>query len=103
MVLDRIRQDPSPAVWIRTAGTRAELDYHPEALKLCDYPAVWENGLFRPGVDLRHAESELLASLACVLKKEGRCLLVSDAGTLAPWTTYHADALVCESSGPAEM
>jgi len=102
-VLARIRQNGAPVVWIRAAAQSMGLDYNPRALYLCDYPAVWAGDSFLPGLDLRHAESELIASLACVLKKEGRCLLVSDSGPMAPFTTYHADVLVCESDDPSEM
>ena len=96
------RPSGSAAVWIR-AGTAAALDHGARALYLCDYPAVWEEGSPLPAVDVRHAEAELIASLACVLKTAGTCLLVEDAGPLAPFTTYHADALVCASADPAEM
>jgi len=102
-VLSRIRQSKSPAVWIRASADSLGLDYNSQALFLCDYPAVWTEGIWKPGVDLRHAEAELLASLACVLKQENICLLVSDAGPMAPFTTLHADALVCESTDPQEM
>jgi len=102
-VLSRILRSGSPAVWIRSAAFSLGLDYNPRALHICDYPAIWEGNSLLPGVDLRHTESELIASLACVLKKEGICLLVSDASPMAPFTTYHADALVCESTDPAEM
>jgi hypothetical protein len=102
-VLERIRKSGAPAVWLKAAGTSPGLDYHARALYLCDYPVVWEEGSPLPGVDLRQAEAELIASLACVLKDQEVCLLVSDAGPMAPFTTYHADALVCESADPAEM
>ncbi len=102
-VLARIRQGGAAAVWIRAAAQSHGLDYNPRALHLCDYPAVWAGDSLLPGLDLRHAESELIASLACVLKKEAVCLLVSDAGPMAPFTTYHADALICESDDPSEM
>jgi len=102
-VLARIQESGAPAVWIRAAAQSIGLDYNPRALYLCDYPAVWAGDSLLPGLDLRHVESELIASLACVLKKEGVCLLVSDSGPMAPFTTYHADALVCESDDPSEM
>lgn len=101
-LLERVRRSGSAAVWIR-AGTAAALDHGARALYLCDYPAVWEEGSPLPAVDVRHAEAELIASLACVLKTAGTCLLVEDAGPLAPFTTYHADALVCASADSAEM
>jgi hypothetical protein len=102
-VLARIRRSESPALWIRTSPDSIGLDYNPQALFLCDYPAVWGGDSPLPGLDLRHVEVELLASLACVLKEQDRCLLVSDDGPMAPFTTLHADALVCESADPAEM
>jgi len=102
-VLSRIQRSGASVVWIRAAADSIGLDYNPQALFLCDYPAVWADGSERPAIDLRHAEAELLASLACVLKKEGVCLLVSDSGPMAPFTTFHADALVCESADPQEM
>lgn len=102
-VLAHIRMSGAKAVWLRTDADSPGLDYRARALRLCDYPAVWADGPLRPGVDLRHAEAELIASLACVLKQEGVCLLVSDTGPMAPFTTYHADALVCESAEPAVM
>ena len=101
--LERIRKTGAPAAWIRAAGASPGLDYREQALYLCDYPAVWEEGSAVPAVDLRHAEAELIAALACLLKKSGTCLMVSDDGPLAPFTTYHADVLVCESADPAEM
>lgn len=102
-VLDRIRRSGAPAVFLRASASPPGLDYNGRALHLCDYPAVWEEGSTAPGVDLRHAEIELIAALACVLKEAGICLLVGDAGPLAPFSTYHADALVCESADPGEM
>jgi hypothetical protein len=102
-VLERIRSSGAKAVWLNVSASPSGLDYNTRALRLCDYPALWEEGVLRPGVDLRHAESELFSALACVLKEEGICLLVSDAGPMAPFTTYHADALVCEADDPAEM
>ena len=102
-VLERIRKTGAPAAWIRAAGASPGLDYREQALHLCDYPAVWEEGSAVPAVDLRHAEAELISALACLLKPSGTCLMVSDDGPLAPFTTYHADVLVCESAAPAEM
>lgn len=103
MALERIRRSRAPAVWIKAAGTMPGLDHHVRALHLCDYPAIWEEGTEAPGVDLRHAEAEWIMAMACLLKEAGVCLLVSDAGPLAPFTTHLADALVCESDDPAEM
>jgi hypothetical protein len=103
VLLERIRGSGASAVWLQASGTSPGLDCTARALRMCDYPALWEEGATTPGVDLRHAESELFAALACVLQKAGVCLLVSDSGPLAPFTTYHADALVCESADPAEM
>ena len=102
-VLEQIRSSEAKAVWLKASGTSPGLDYNVKALRLCDYPALWEEGSEEPGVDLRHAESELFSALGCALKAEGVCLLVSDAGPMAPFTTYSADALVCESSDPVEM
>ena len=102
-LLADIRQRKPAAVWIKTLGNSPGLDYSARALHLCDYPAVWEAGTNTPGVDLRHAEIELLGSLSCVLRQAGICLLVEDNGPLAPFTTFHADALVCASADPAEM
>ena len=101
-LLERVRRSGAAAIWIR-AGTAAALDHGARALYLCDYPAVWEGDSPAPAVDVRHAEAELISSLACVLKSTGTCLLVEDAGPLAPFTTYHADALVCASADAAEM
>lgn len=101
-VLERVRRSGAPAVWIR-AGTAAALDYGARALYLCDYPAVWGGDSPRPAVDVRHAEAELISSLSCILKSAGTCLLVEDAGPLAPFTTYYADALACASADAAEM
>lgn len=103
IVRERIRRAGASAVFIRAAGRSPGLDHQARALHLCDYPAVWEEGSTVPGVDLRHAEAELIAALACVLREEGVCLLVGDSGPLAPFTTCHADALACESADPAEM
>lgn len=103
VVLDRIRRGTAPAVFLRALGDSPGLDHNGRALYLSDYPAVWEAGRDLPGVDLRHAEIELIAALACVLKGKGVPLLVGDAGPLAPFSTYPADALVCESDGPDEM
>lgn len=102
-VLDAIRRGGASAVWIKASGASPGLDHNPRALYLCDYPALWEEGSPVPGVDLRHAEAELIAALSCVLRESGVCLLVSDSGPLAPFTTYPADALVCESAAPGEM
>ena len=93
----------SPMVWIRAMGTPEQLDYNPRALHLCDYPAVWAEGDSRSAVDVRHAEVEAISAVACVLKEKGVCVLVSDAGPMAPFTTFYADALVCESAKPEEM
>ena len=102
LLTDIQRRRPA-AVWIRALGASPGLDANNRALYLCDYPAVWEPGATVPGVDLRHAEIELLGSLACVLRKENICLLVQDDGPLAPWSTLHADALVCASTDSGEM
>ena len=102
-VLEDIRRRGTPAVWLKAAGASPGLDYNLRSLYLCDYPALWEDGSPAPGVDLRHAETELFSALSCVLREAGICLLVSDPGPLAPFTTYHADALVCESADLAEM
>jgi len=91
------------AVWIRAGREESGLDHHMRGLYMCDYPAVWDERTGRLGVDVRHAEAELIASLACVLKDHGVALLVEDAGPLAPFTTVYADALVCDSVDPAEM
>jgi hypothetical protein len=90
------------AVWVR-ASENEVLDYAPEALRMCDYPAVWDPKVGDPAVDIRHAEAEWLAALACDLKKRGIPLLVSDAGSLASFTLFHADGLVCASADPEEM
>ncbi len=102
-LLARVLREVPPAVWIQATGAASVLDHHARALHLCDYPAVWTKGTDRIGVELRHAEAELIASLACVLQERGIPLLISDDGPLAPVTTVHADALVCTSSHPAEM
>ena len=102
-LLDRIRRGGAKAVWIQAGSLPGRLDYGARALYLCDYPAVWEEGTPGLGVDLGHAEAELVASLSCVLRPQGVCLLVEDGGPSAPFTTTYADALVCASADPAEM
>lgn len=102
-VRERIQRSGAKAALVKAAGTSPGLDHHARALYLCDYPAVWEDGEGEPGVDLRHAEAELIASLACMLRDDGICLVVEDPGPLAPFTTYMADALACASAEPAEM
>lgn len=103
VVLDRIRRGGEDAVYLKAAGVAPGLDHQARALYLCDYPALWEEGSESLGVDVGHAEAELIAAVACVLKDAGVCLLVGDSGPLAPFTTLHADALVCESADPVEM
>lgn len=104
-LLERIRSRGAAAVWIRAGTLPGRVDHGARALYLCDYPAVWEDGIgsYAPGVDLGHAEAELIASLACALKEPGVCLLVEDGGPLAAFTTTYADALVCASADPEEM
>ena len=102
-VLEQVRRRGLSVVFLRAAGDSLDLDHRPNALHLCDYPALWDEGSATIGVDLRHAEVELITALACVCKEEGICLLVGDSGPLAPFTTMHADALVCESADPVEM
>ena len=102
-VLDQVRRRGLSVVFLRAAGGGLDLDHRPNALYLCDYPALWDEGSATIGVDLRHAEVELITALACAFKEEGLCLLVGDSGPLAPFTTMQADALVCESSDPVEM
>ncbi len=102
-LLERLRRNPAPAVWIRAGAAPRVLDHGIRALHLCDYPAVWEEGAETPGVDLGHAEAELISSLSCALKASGACLLVEDGSPQAPFTTYYADALVCAGADPAEM
>ena len=102
-LLARVLAEGGGAVWLRALGGAESLDHHVRALRMCDYPAVWEEGTNAVGVDLRHAEAETIASLACVLRGRGVALLVGDAGPMAPFTTAYADALVCESAEPDEM
>lgn len=102
-VLAQTLQAESPAVWIRTVGQSPGLDHHARALYLCDYPAVWDEETHEIGVDLGHAEAELVSSLSCALKKQGVALLVEDDGPMAPFTTVYADGLVCASDDPREM
>ena len=102
-VLARALQRDSPVVWIRAAGRSPGLDHHARALYLCDYPAVWDEDTNEIGVDLGHAEAELVSSLSCVLRKQGVALLVEDDGPMAPFTTVYADGLVCASDEPHEM
>ncbi len=104
-LLDRVRRSGAPAAWIVAGSLPGRVDHGARALHLCDYPAVWEegSGSLAPGVDLGHAEAELISSLSCALKASGTCLLVEDGGPLAPFTTYYADALVCPSADLAEM
>lgn len=103
LVHERAVGTQAKAIWLRAMGTAPGLDHQPRALQMCDFPAIWEDGSTRPGVDLRHSEAELFAVLACAMKEAGKCLLISDSGPMAPYTTYHADALVCESTDPGEM
>lgn len=103
VLLADIRRRRPAAVWLRTLGAAPLLDHSGRALHLGDYPAVWEPGSSAPAVDLRHAEIELIGTLACVLRQEGIGLLVEDDGPLAPWSTFYADALVCTRADPAEM
>ncbi len=103
LVHERAVQSTAPAVWLKAMGGAPGLDHQPRALHLCDYPAVWDEETREPGVDLRHAEAELFAVVACSLKESGKCLLIGDSGPMAPYTTRHADALVCASADPAEM
>jgi len=105
-LLARVLAAGGPAVWIRASGTPAGPDRHARALNLCDYPAVWDeadDSIDSIAVDLDHAEVELITSLACKLKDRGTALLVADDGFMAPFTTAHADGLVCESADPDEM
>lgn len=103
-ILALTRRDDVQAVLFRAYTGGETLDYRRRALRMCDYPAVWDEAApAGPGVDIRHAETELIAGIACDMRNRGIALLVSDAGELAPFTTYHADALVCESSEPDEM
>ncbi len=102
-VLATVLQTGSPVVWIRAAGRAPGLDHHARALYLCDYPAVWDEDTNEIGVDLGHAEAELLSSLGCALREQGVALLVEDDGPLAPFTTAHADGLVCTSDDPHDM
>lgn len=102
-VLARALQLESPVVWIRAAGRSPGLDHHARALYLCDYPAVWDEDTKEIGVDVGHAEAELVSSLSCVLRKQGVALLVEDDGPMAPFTTVYADGLVCASDEPREM
>ena len=103
LVHERAVSTKARAIWLRAMGTAPGLDHQPRALHMCDFPAIWEEGASRPGVDLRHAEAELFAVLSCAMKAAGKCLLISDSGPMAPFTTYHADALVCESADFGEM
>ena len=102
-LLDRLQRSGAKAAWIRASGASPGLDHGARALRMCDYPAIWEEAGGAPGVDVRHAEAELIASLACALRPAGVCLIVEDGGPLAPYTTHHADALACGSAEPAEM
>jgi hypothetical protein len=103
-LLSRILRAEPAAVWIRALGSVSGLDHHSRSLYLCDYPAVWnEEDRSSIGVEVGHAEVELIFSLACVLRERGIALLVEDTGPLAPFTCAPADALVCRSSDPGEM
>ena len=102
-LLDQVGRRGLSVVFLRMSEVPPGLDHRARSLYLCDYPALWDDGSMAIGVDLRHAEVELISALACVFKEQGICLLVADAGPLAPFTTTHADALVCESVDPAEM
>ena len=102
-LLERVRRSGAKMVWIQAGAWPRRLDYGARALYLCDYPAVWADDSPAPAVDLGHAEAELISSLSCALKASGTGLLVEDAGPLAPFTTYYADALVCASADPDEM
>ena len=102
-LLGRIAREKPAAALIRAAGGEGGLDHHVRALRMCDYPALWDEETGAPGVAIGHAEAELLASLSCALRERGICLLVEDAGPLAPFTTAHADAIVCASAEAKEM
>lgn len=102
-VLQHILREAPAAVWIRAAGDPPRLDHSIRALFLCDYPAIWPDGSTSVGVDVGHAEAELIAALACVLRNRDIRLLISDSGALAPFTTAYADGLVCESDDIGEM
>lgn len=102
-LLGRIAREKPAAALIRAAGGEGGLDHHVRALRMCDYPALWDEETGAPGVAIGHAEAELLASLSCALRERGICLLVEDAGPLAPFTTAHADGIVCASADAEEM
>lgn len=90
--------------WVCVEVIRAPgLDYQPQALAWCDYPAVWQSPLMRPAVDLAHAQAEWLAAMACLLHAEGRRLCVRDEGPDAPFCTSQADALLCASTEPGVL
>ena len=92
-----------PGGWVCVEVADGGLDYQARALEMCDYPAVWEEGTWRPAVDTVHAQSEWLLAMGCAVRGSGACLCVWDDGPYAPFTTCAADALLCASVSPSAL
>ena len=83
-----------PGAWVCVEVAEEGLDYQVRALEMCDYPAVWEAGTWRPAVDTVHAQAEWLLAMGCAVREAGGHLCVWDDGPYAPFTTYAADAVM---------
>ena len=83
-----------PGGWVCVEVAEGGLDYQARALEMCDYPAVWAEGTWRPAVETFHAQSEWLLAMGCAVREAGGHLCVWDDGPYAPFTTYAADALL---------
>lgn len=80
--------------WVCVEVAGEGLDWQARALEMCDYPAVWEEGSWRPAVALAHAEAEWLLAMACAVRGAGGRLCVLDDGPCAPFTVHAADAVM---------
>jgi hypothetical protein len=82
------------STWVCVEVAGEGLDWQARALEMCDYPAVWEDGTWRPAVALAHAEAEWLLAMACAVRGVGGRLCVLDDGPYALFTTHAADAVM---------
>jgi hypothetical protein len=92
-----------PGGWVCVEVAEGGLDCQARALEMCDYPAVWPDGSWRPAVDTVHAQSEWLLAMGCAVREAGGRLCVRDDGPYAPFTTYAADALLCAAVSPEAL
>lgn len=92
-----------PGAWVCVEVAEGGLDFQARALEMCDYPAVWEEGTWRPAVDTVHAQSEWLLAMGCAVRESGGHLCVWDDGPYAPFTTCAAEALLCASVSSAAL